>query len=285
MSILAPFALLLLGAALAAILLFRRSGRLGSAGLPGDWARLIDAPLRRRLATGPMGRDRSRIWLAVAAAVFLILALAHPVQEREGAPDYANLAGRVLVIEMAPGVDPAPQRRIAERLIDASPDIPTAIVAVAGEGFDVAPLTTDRAHLLRYLKVLGPHLMPESGRRPAAGLIHAEALLARAGVIAGQVAFIPATAPTGPRPPKRGPALRAVIATEALYNAWGHEAGAWGAALSEEGDIAPVLAALEGAYREARIAAAPDAALDLRPWLTGVAALFWLGLFRRRSAA
>ncbi|MEX2518970.1 MAG: hypothetical protein WD969_06525 [Paracoccaceae bacterium] len=285
MSIVAPLALLLLIPVAAAILLFRNSGPLGSSGLPGDWERLIDAPLRRRLALGLAGRDRTRIWLALAAAAFLILALARPVLERDGAPDYANLAGRVLVIEMAPGVDPAPQRRIAERLIDAWPDMPTAIVAVAGAGFDVAPLTTDRAHLLRYLKALAPHLMPERGRRPGAGVVHAEALLARAGVIAGQIVLLPALAPAGPRPGGGGGALRAVIVPDALRDDWGNEAAAWGAALVEEGDVTPVLTALKDACRDARLSAAPGSALDLRSWLTGAAALCWLGLFRRRSAA
>lgn len=280
-----PFWLLALPALAGAAWLLRRGGGLATT-LPGQWDRLIDPALRGPLARrlGAAGGARRRP--ALAAAALTTLALAHPVIGAGDVPAHPDLVGRVLVIETAPGIDPGPQRRLAERLLGPGAP-PTALVAAAGEGYDVVPLTEDRAHLGRYLAVLSDAVMPEHGRRPAAGLAHAEATLARAGAVVAQTVFLPAAAPPGGAVAgSAGRSLRVVLAhDDALRRAWRETAAAWGARLAGPEDLDAVRGDLEAALTEEAATRLPGGATDLRPWLAAAAAACWLALFRRRAEA
>ena len=79
---------------------------------------------------------------------------------------------------------------------------------MAGDAFDIVPLTRDRRQLSRYLAVLEPGHMPEAGRALHLGLAHAEATLARAGIAASQIVLV-----TGGPPPED---LATVAPSEAL---------------------------------------------------------------------
>ncbi|MFO7854987.1 MAG: hypothetical protein R6V44_07170 [Paracoccaceae bacterium] len=284
MILASPFWLLALPALAAGAWLLRRGGGLATT-LPGQWDRLIDPALRGPLARRLGAAGGARWRPALAAAALTALALAHPVIDAGGAPAHPDLVGRVLVIETAKGVDPGPQRRLAERLL-APGAPPTALVAAAGEGYDVVPLTEDRAHLGRYLAVLSDAVMPEHGRRPAAGLAHAEATLARAGTVVGQTVFLPAAPPPPEAAPPAARSLRVVLAhDDALHRAWRETAGAWGARLAGPDDLGAVRGDLEAALAEEAATGLPGGATDLRPWLAGAAAACWLALFRRRAEA
>ena len=71
-------------------------------------------------------------------------------------------------------------------LLDATPEIPTALVVASGDAFNVVPLTTDRAFLDRYLNVIAPDVMPLEGRALQVTVAQAEGILTLAGVLAGQ---------------------------------------------------------------------------------------------------
>lgn len=276
--------LLLLPMGVGAVLLWRGGASLVG-GLPGDWDRLVDPALRAYLALGVAGRERSQILLAGSAAVAIVLALARPIVPFSTEPDYGNFVGRVLVMDMVAGVDPAPQRVLAERLIAGSPEIPTALVATTREAYDVVPLTTDPRHLHRYLAAIDPSLMPVSGRNPSAGVIQGESLLIRAGAVVGQVVFLPADAPEASQtaPPDAG-GLRAILVSGETKGLWSDVADRWAARLAGADELDRIVDDLDAALRDAQLARAPEGKLDLRPWLTALAAALWLGLFRRRSA-
>lgn len=287
MSFAAPAALLLLLPVAGGTVMFWRAARRGAGLLPGDWSRLVAPPLRAAVARTVTGRDRSRILGAAAAAGCLIVALAEPRMERAGGSDYVNLAGRAIVIDLPPGADSGPQKRAAASLLASAPDFQTALVAVSADAFDVTPTTFDPAPLRRYLDALSPDVMPTAGRDPRAGLIQAEAALDRAGIVAGQVVLFVAAAPPPemrrPSEPRPG-RPRVIVAPAAEAEGWAGTARGWGATLVTPDELASVEAALRRAEEDARRHVDAETGASLAPWFIGLAMLFWLALFRRRSA-
>lgn len=280
----APAALLLLLPVAGGAAALWRSAR-GGGRLPGDWARLVAPPLRAALARAVAGRDRSRLLAAAATAICLAVSLSGPSVERGGGT-YADLVGRVIVLDLPPGSDPGPMKRAAERLISLAPETQTALVAVSADAFDVTPLTFDPAPLRRYLLALSPAIMPTAGRNPAAGLLQAEAALDRAGVIVRQVVLFAADGPAPQSvrlPPPTSGLLRAVVTTAPAADGWAETARSWDADLLTPESLPTLNSALARARDAARRRIDAEQGASLAPWFIGLAALFWLGMFRRRS--
>ncbi len=287
MSFAAPAALILLLPLAGGTAAFWRAARRGSGLLPGDWSRLVAPPLRAAVARTVTGRDRSRILAAAAAACCLVVSLAEPRIERAEGNDYTNLAGRAVVIDLPPGADASAQKRAAASLLASAPDFQTALVAVSADAFDVTPTTFDPAPLRRYLDALSPDVMPTAGRNPRAGVMQAEAALDRAGIVVGQVVLFVAAEPppeSGPPPELRSDRPRVIVAPAAEAEGWTGTARSWGATLVTPDELASVEAALRNARENARRHVDADTGASLAPWFIGLAMLFWLGLFRRRSA-
>ena len=198
----APLLLLLLLPLAAIFWLTRRRGGLLLSHLPGHWDRIVEPGLRAFLARRIPERSKGQLTLCLAISVLLVLALARPGIETEDSADYGNLSGRVIVLDLGAGIDVRDQRLFAQRLLEASPGVPAAVVAVSGDAFDIVPLTTDQAQVSRYLQVLHPSMMPAPGRALNLGAAHGEAVLERAGVVAGQVVLVTGGVP--PRPPRGG---------------------------------------------------------------------------------
>lgn len=287
MSFAAPVALLLLLPLVGGSALFWRAARNGAGLLPGDWSRLVAPPLRAALARKVTGRDRSRFLTAAAAAGCLVVSLAEPRIERAEGNGYANLAGRVIVIDLPPGAEAGEQKRAAAALVASAPEFQTALVAVSADAFDVTPTTLDPATLRRYLDALSPDVMPTAGRDPRAGVMQAEAALDRAGIVAGQVVLFVAAEPppdSGPPPEPRTDRARVIVAPEAEAEGWAGVARSWGATLVTSDELASVETALRRAREDARRRVDAETGGSLAPWFIGLAMLFWLGLFRRRGA-
>lgn len=277
-----PLALLLLLPGAALLWLHRRRGAVG---LPGDWARLIERPLRSFVAGRAVLRAGASVTLPVVIWGLLVLAIARPGIALGTGPEFTNIAGRVIALDLGAGVDINRQRHAAAQVLEMDPGMPTALVLVTGDAFDVVPLTRDRAFLGRYLNVVSPDVMPVEGRSPAIALAHAEAILTRAGIVAGQVVLI-----TGGPVPDRStvpPAqwLRAVVVRPEERDAWEAFAAGTGARLIAPDDLSGIGADLQDAVASARRQLGSSGRLDLTPILAGIAAALWLLLFRRRRAA
>lgn len=286
MTFAAPSTLLLVvPLALAGLFVWLRGDLLVSA-LPGQWNRIVAPGLRRFLAQRMPERRRGQLGLCLTIAALLVVALARPGIEAGGAPTYGNLSGRVLVLDLGADGDVRDQRLFARRLFEQSLGIPTAIVAVAGDAYDVVPLTTDRRQAFRYLSALEPSVMPEAGRALHRGLAHGEAVLKKAGIVAGQVVLV-----TNGRPPPQGDQappsglLRAVAVMGPRTLAWADYAEGQDARLVGPTELASVVRDLDDAVSYQRRTRAATTQIDLTPWLIGLALCLWLGLFRRRVPA
>lgn len=280
-----PIALLLLLPLTAAGVLIWQRGDVAVAALPGHWRRVVEPRLRAYLGRGIAEGRNPQLTLCLAVLAVLVVALARPALDSAQAPDYGNLTGRVVVLDLSGAANVTDERLFVQRLIEESPEVPTALVAVAADAFDVVPLTTDHGYLLRYLQVVEPELMPRTGRALNLGLAHAQSVLTAAGIVAGQVVLV-----SGGEPPRNSPiapamqALRDIVVPGNRLPAWTEYAAASGASLDGLSDVPRIVAELNDAVDELKQTRTKDQWLDLTPWLIGLAMLLWLGLFRRRVA-
>lgn len=289
MSLAAPWALLLLLPALGALIWLNIRSRAGPMRLPGNWTRLIEPALQPCMARYTVAESQPPMVLMLSIWTLLVLALAQPSIDTGEASDYANLAGRAIVLDLGAGADIHNQRLAVIRLIEDAPDVPTAIVAATSESFEAVPMTTDRVHLERYLQVIEADVMPIGGRFLELATAHGEALLTRAEIVAGQVVVVTGGDPPGrqtiretARPPQWPRAL--VIANGAL-TAWRAYANQTQARLTDIDGLAPLSRDLSQDIARAHRQGDPATRRDLAPWLTGAALILWLGLFRRRRTA
>ncbi len=285
MSLTAPWALLLLVPALGAWLWLHLQTHTGPMRLPGHWNRLIEPALQPFMARYALAASRPPVGLIVAIWALLVLALAQPSIDTGEAPDYANLVGRAIVLDLGAGADIHHQRLAVIRLIEDAPDVPTAIVTATSESFEAVPMTTDRVHLERYLQVIEADVMPVGGRFLQLATAHGEALLTRAEMVAGQVVVI-----TGGAPPQGETAVpsqwpRALVIADGSLLAWRAYANQSKAELTDIDGLAPLSQDLDHDMARAQRQSDQTTRWDLAPWLTGAAIVLWLGLFRRRRTS
>ena len=259
---------------------------LAPAGLPGDWRRVVEPPLRAALRGPDLESDRRRGGILVPVLwLLLVLALAGPGIETGERRDFANLAGRVIVLDLGGAADIADQRLVARRLLDRSPGVPTAIVAATGDAFDVIPLTTDRQAIERYLQVIDAGLMPVGGRALPLAFAHAEEVLTRASIIAGQVVLV--TGGAAPAVQDRGTSAwsHAIVIAGPGLESWRPFAESVDARLVDAEGLTAVETDLARDLARAAREAGERIRVDLSAWIMALAALLWLGLFRRRLDA
>ena len=285
MSFVYPFALLLLLPAfgfVAWLTLWRGQAAMS---LPGHWHRVIDVNMQSYMAQQVMSQNRLPIMLWLTIWTLLVLGLARPVLDIGEPTNYGNLAGRVIALDIGAGVDVESQRLIAYRILDAAPSMPTALVVATAEAFDIVPFTTDRVHLDRYLEVIKPDVMPVSGRAPAIAITHAESLLARAGLVVGQLVLVTGGGVPAVDATAAGDWLRALVVDRESLAAWEDYADRIGARLADETAIEAVINDLDRDVADALRDSDGAAEFALGPWLVGAAALLWLMFFRRIRSA
>ncbi|ETX08099.1 VWA domain-containing protein [Candidatus Entotheonella palauensis] len=282
MSLAAPWTLWLLLPALGAWIWLKAGSRSGVARLPGDWNRVIEPALQPFMARYTLAESRPPIWLMLSIWALLVLALAQPSIDTGVATDYANLAGRVIVLDLGAEADMHSQRLAVIRLIEDAPEVPTAIVVATSESFEAVPMTTDRVHMERYLQAIEADVMPVGGRFIELAAAHGEALLTRAEIIAGQVVMI-----SGGTPPERETVRppqwpRALVIAGGNLQQWRTYAKQTHARLTDIDGLAPLSHDLNRDIAWASRQSDRSARRDLMPWLIGAALVLWLGLFRRR---
>ncbi|MCY3981032.1 MAG: hypothetical protein OXF51_04520 [Alphaproteobacteria bacterium] len=270
--------LLLLPVAVAAL---RR--RLPGGRLPGAWRQVVDPFLQPVLAAGIVDRRGSQTKRALVTATLLVVALARPLVDFDKRPDYANLAGRVIVLDLHKEAPTSDVRIVAARLIESVPPVPTALVGVAGEAYTVVPFTTDRRHLARYLQAAAPELMPVPGRALHIGLAHAETVLKGAGISIGQIVLASGGAAPAPMVDLASSGTRRVVLPVSGHG-WQAFAQAYDAELVAPDRLSDISSGLERAVARKLSRSAAGEFTNLAPWLTGGAMLLWLGFFRRRAA-
>lgn len=284
MTIASPLAaLLLLPVAVCAVLLRQRLVGAVSP-LPGGWSAVVGKPLQRYLMRGLPKAGAGQAMLALAAAVAIVVAIMRPLLETGTVPHYANFAGEVVVVDA--GLSEIGAARLATgALLDAAPELPVALVAVAGDAYRVVPLTTDRRAAERYLDALDPALMPVGGRALHLGFAEAERTLSAAGVAERLVVLVTSGTPPRETPPIPAAAARRTIAVPGdEVAAWQDYAETYGASVVDVDMIAAQAEGLRVAARRRAAAELTEGRIDVGPILVALAMLLWLGLFRRRLA-
>ncbi len=176
--------------------LWRRSRRPS-----GDWERVCDPHLLRWLsqqeAAGGARRSGGH-WLAGAAMLLAVLALAGPSWQQLPDGSFAARDARVIVLDLSDSMlaqDLRPDRltrarfRLAD-LLSETREGQTGLVAYAGDAYVVSPLTTDTHTIANLLPALRPDVMPVAGSRADLALGMAVTLLERAGFSRGQVLLV-----------------------------------------------------------------------------------------------
>jgi len=190
-----PFWLLALPVAVLLPLMWRRLRRAA-----GDWGRVCDVHLLRWLSVGEgAGRASGHgAWLAAAAWLLAAVALSGPSLKKLPDGSYASRDARVLVLDLSSSMlaeDLKPNRLTQVRyrlsdMLETKQEGQTGLVAYAGDAFVVSPLTSDTNTIRNMLPALQPDVMPAAGSRPDRALKLAAELLQRAGHAGGELLLI-----------------------------------------------------------------------------------------------
>lgn len=281
MSILNPFALLLLLPALGVLVWLKFWRGEVAMSLPGQWRRMIERTMQSFMAKRVTSQNRLPIWFWLALWTLLVLVLARPILDLGKPVPYGNLAGRVIALDLGAGLDIDRQRLLVDRFLDAAPETPTSLVIATAEAFDIVPFTTDRAHFDRYLDVVNPDIMPVSGRALGIAIVHAESMLERADIAVGQLVVLTG----GDVPPAEATRpngwLRAMVVNQDNLSDWVGYADQIGARLTGEAAIQSVVDDLDNRIADAVSDSDRASDLAIAPWLVATAALLWLLFFRR----
>ncbi|MEC6815278.1 VWA domain-containing protein [Photobacterium toruni] len=156
---------------------------------------LIAPHLAQKLGLTQQQSKRWPIVLFALGSFIAVIAMAGPSWQKVKLPAY-NLSGaRVLVMNMSQSMyatDIKPNRLTQERFkaLDMLPgwkEGSTGLVAFAGDGYEVSPLTTDSSTLRNLIPNLSPNIMPIAGNNAASGLAEAIRLLKQAGHNSGDI--------------------------------------------------------------------------------------------------
>lgn len=168
-----------------------RRGRRGEV-----WRGVVDAHLLRHLlvAQAPPARRRVR-WLASAAYVLTILALAGPSWRQVEQPLWQSHAPLVVALDLSTAIErrDLPPSRLAQAraklamLLQQRRGGQVGLVAYAGDAFTVAPLTADANNVAVFLDALSPEVMPVDGQRIDRAIRWSAKLLRQAGFTQGDI--------------------------------------------------------------------------------------------------
>ncbi|MCY4590055.1 MAG: VWA domain-containing protein [Alphaproteobacteria bacterium] len=279
-----PFVLLLLVPLALALLLALNHRAVPAGRLPGGWRRLVAPGLHDYLGRGLRDRTPGMVRWCCGLAAILVIALARPVIESTDRPAWANLAGRVVVIDMSAASALPGHRLRAAAIVESSMPVPVALVATAGESYTVVPFTSDPQHLDRYLQVLDTTMMPLGGRSLSSGIAHGEALLRDGRIRAGLIVVLTGGPPPGdPVRLAASGTRRTILLADTDPDRWRETGRRLGAEVLAHADSAKVLADHNDAIRDLVRASDRDSTHDLTPWVLALAAAGWVALFRRRS--
>ena len=269
---------------LAAVAWAIRSDRVGlAATLPGKWQSVVAARLRPYIAARMAGETSRTRWFPLAALGVTILALSKPVIITETVNDPANLAGRAVIVDMGDATQLASQKSAVEALLTITDRFPAALIAVSEEAYTAVPLTTDRAHLQRYLTALTQDTMPALGRVLQSGWSEAERVLVHAGIAAGQIVLVAAGSPPSSLPaPFAGNAKLAIVPLGSAQGEWLRYADAYDATIVRRGHLDELDTDLTARANALARDSEAGNSIDLSPWLIAIAAGLALPLFRRR---
>ena len=167
----------------------------------GDWERICDPHLLRWLSVEQQSSQERRPlgqWLAAAALIVMVLALAGPSWQQLPESSFAARDARVIALDLSASMlaeDLKPNRLTRARyaladILAENLEGQTGLVAFAGDAYVVSPLTSDTNTIANLLPALEPEVLPVSGSRADRALSLAAALLVRAGFSQGEILLV-----------------------------------------------------------------------------------------------
>jgi Ca-activated chloride channel family protein len=166
----------------------------------GGWRSVVEASLRPHVLAEPAVLRDSRLALFVALAAWLvaIVALAGPTWERLPVPAFRSDEALVVALDLsrsmnAGDVEPSRLERAKLKLLDLLERRAagqTALVVFSTHAFTVTPLTTDTRTISSLISAVDTDIMPTQGGSVAAGLERAAMLLDQTGLRRGDVLLI-----------------------------------------------------------------------------------------------
>jgi Ca-activated chloride channel family protein len=166
----------------------------------GDWSRACDPHLLQWLSVKQVA-DRGRSsgpWLAAAALLITILALAGPSWQKLPDASFTARDARVIVMDLSHSMlaeDLRPNRltrarfRLAD-LLASTEEGQVGLVSYAGDAYIVSPLTSDMNTIANLLPALRPDIIPVAGSRADLALEMAASLLERSGLSRGEILLV-----------------------------------------------------------------------------------------------
>ena len=163
------------------------------------WSAAISQPLLAVLLDDSVAttaiRLRACLWLA---GCLTVLGLAGPAWEKLPQPVERKSDALVIVLDLSLSMfaeDVAPSRlaKARQKIVDTlrlRQEGSTGLVAYAGDGHAVVPITDDAPTIENLLSALTPAMMPVLGSRPATGLELARELFRNAGLLEGRILLI-----------------------------------------------------------------------------------------------
>ena len=163
------------------------------------WSAAISQPLLDVLLDSSVAstakRLRAAMWLA---ALLAVLGLAGPAWQKLPQPVEKKSDALVIVMDLslsmfAQDVTPSRLAKARQKIVDVlriREEGSTGLVAYAGDGHAVVPITDDRHTIENLLSALSPAMMPVLGSRPATGLALARELFRNAGLFEGRILLI-----------------------------------------------------------------------------------------------
>ncbi|KLV05070.1 hypothetical protein ABT56_12760, partial [Photobacterium aquae] len=159
---------------------------------------LIASHLAEKLGIGQSTSQKALIPGVSLVWVLACIALAGPSWQKDTVPAYSLSGARVLVMDMSQSMyatDMAPNRLSQARykaldLLPGWQEGSTGLVAYAGDGYTISPLTKDAQTLANLIPHLSPEIMPIAGSNAAAGIKEAIDLLKQAGFQQGDIIMI-----------------------------------------------------------------------------------------------
>ena len=147
---------------------------------------------------GGSATRRVRYMLAGGFGVLGALALAGPSWNAVEVPITRLQTARIVALDLSLSMDARDilpsrlevAREKARKILAQTGEQQAGLIVFAGDGFEIAPLTTDAQSLIGLLPAFETSVMPLQGSRPDLALEHAQALLRRGAPSGGEIVLI-----------------------------------------------------------------------------------------------
>lgn len=169
-----------------------------------DWQKICDPVFLSHFSQTQTNRTWIWTWLALMMSLTLfVVALAGPSWKKQSVNGLKTEQAVVVVLDLSQAMlldDISPTRidrshLLIQELLNAHPQIQWGLVVFSGMPFVVTPISHDINHILNFLPVLNPQILPINGYQIEKALIEAQNLLKKAHYSSGRVIVLSSNSP------------------------------------------------------------------------------------------